>query len=268
MEQMQRLVEIMNALRDPETGCPWDLEQDFESIVPHTLEEAYEVAQAIEHGDLDEVRTELGDLLFQVVFYARLAQEAGHFRFDDVAGAISDKLVRRHPHVFGEASVNSAEAQTRAWEAQKAGERAGRAERSERPPSVMDDIPLALPGLTRGVKIQRRAARVGFDWGEPRPVIAKIREELDELEAALQTGDRDGLAEELGDVLFACANLGRHMGIDPEQSLRATNAKFERRFRRMEALLRAEERAVEDVSFDSLEDAYQRAKAEEKAAPW
>ncbi len=258
---VDRLIEIMAALRAPEGGCPWDLEQDWRSIVPHTIEEAYEVADAIERSDYDHLRDELGDLLFQVVYYAQFGSEEGRFDFHDVAQAIADKIVRRHPHVFGEAEERDAESQTHAWEAIKAEERAERAEAVERPVSVLDDVPRTLPGLTRSVKLQKRAARVGFDWPDAAPVIAKIREELAELEEAMAGRDRAGEAEEYGDLLFACANLGRHLGVDPEQALRDANAKFERRFRGLEAVLAEAGQHPEHCDFDTLEAAYQRAKA-------
>lgn len=262
---IDRLLAIMATLRDPERGCPWDLDQSFETIVPSTLEEAYEVADAIERGDMADVRDELGDLLFQVVFYAQLGREAGHFDFDAIAGAIADKLVRRHPHVFGDTEIADAESQVRAWEAMKADERAERG-RDERP-SALDDVPTALPALPRAVKLQRRAARVGFDWSAVAPVLEKVREELAELEAEIRAGDNQAaVEEEMGDLLFVCANLARHLQVDPETALRRGNAKFERRFRRLEAILAEAGRDVEAADFDTLEAAYQQAKAEEAAA--
>jgi MazG family protein len=264
MESIQRLLAIMARLRDPQGGCPWDLEQDFRSIVPHTIEEAYEVADAIERDAMDELRDELGDLLFQVVFYAQLAREAELFDFDAVVEGIADKIVRRHPHVFGNASVADADAQTRSWEAIKAAERARRRSGAA-PASALDDVPRALPALARALKLQRRAARVGFDWDDWAPVFAKIREELDELEAEVCGGGpgADAVEAELGDVLFACANLARHLRVDPEQALRRTNAKFERRFRGLETRLRAQGVEPEEAGFEAMEGAYQAVKREE-----
>jgi len=260
---VQRLLDVMARLRDPQQGCPWDLEQDFRSIAPHTLEEAYEVADAIERGTLDELPGELGDLLFQVVFYAQLGRERGAFDFAAIAEGIADKIVRRHPHVFADEGVTDAAAQRRSWEAIKAAERAGR---SSGPVSQMDDVPRALPALTRALKLQRRAARVGFDWREPAPVIGKVREELAELEAAAhgEASDRGAVHEEMGDLLFACANLARHLGVDAEQALRDANAKFERRFRGLEAELERQGMRAEETGFEGLEAAYQVAKAADK----
>lgn len=229
------LIAIMARLRDPHGGCPWDLEQDFSTIAPYTIEEAYEVADAIERGDMGDLRDELGDLLLQVAFHARMAEEAGAFKFADVVIAICDKMVRRHPHVFGDASFADADEQTRAWEQLKAAERNSKGEADA---SALAGIARGLPEWQRAVKLQSRAARTGFDWPDHRPVFAKLREELDELEAEFDRDERDHehLREELGDVLFVAANLARHAGIDPGSALRGANAKFERRFRAMEAL--------------------------------
>lgn len=262
-DPLRRLLAIMARLRDPDTGCPWDLEQDFRSIVPHTLEEAYEVADAIERGGIDSIRDELGDLLFQVVFYAQLGEERGAFDFDAVADGIAEKIVRRHPHVFGDTERPGLAEQSEMWEAIKARERAA-GDDGEAAHSALDDIPLALPALPRSVKLQRRAARVGFDWGEPGPVFAKIREELAELEAEIAAGDCDGQEAEMGDILFACANLSRHLGVDPERALRRTNHKFERRFRGLEARLREAGVAPAEAGFKRLEAAYQAVKAAEE----
>jgi len=271
MEPMQRLLEIMGRLRDPQTGCPWDREQTFETIVPHTLEEAYEVADAIERGDLAELREELGDLLFQVVFYAQLAAERGAFDFADVAAGIGDKLVRRHPHVFQDESIDTAEAQTEAWERHKAAERRAKAERDGRDPgwepSALDGVIPALPALTRAAKLQRRAARVGLDWTGPAGALARLEEETAELHAVLAdtrspTARR---AEQTGDVLFTCVNLARDLDLDPEATLRAANARFERRFRRMEELLR-ERGGVARVGAAEREAAWQASKAQCEAA--
>jgi len=258
---MEQLLEIMRRLRDPQTGCPWDREQTFETIVPHTLEEAYEVADAIERGDLDELGEELGDLLFQVVFYAQLAAERGAFDFADVAAGIGEKLIRRHPHVFGEEAIDSSAAQTEAWERHKEGERRVKAERQGCEPSVLDGVILALPALTRAAKLQRRAARVGFDWSEVGGVLDKLDEELAELRAEVADpgASDERRAEELGDVLFTCVNLARHLGIDPEGALREANAKFERRFRLMEQALRPRG-GVERVDGEAREAAWAASK--------
>ena len=232
------LLAIMARLRDPQRGCPWDVQQDFATIAPYTIEEAYEVADAIARGDLEHLKDELGDLLLQVVYHAQMAKEAGLFDFDEVAAAIADKMVRRHPHVFGGAAIEDARAQSLAWEAHKAAERATRAEGGH---GILDDVPLALPALVRAAKLQRRAARVGFDWPEPAQVLDKLEEEIAELRAELEGGaDAGRVGEEIGDLLFALVNLARHLEVDAEAALRRTNAKFERRFRHLEAALRAE----------------------------
>jgi ATP diphosphatase len=228
---LDRLLAIMDRLRDPKTGCPWDLEQSFETIVPHTVEEAYEVAEAIEQGDLQALKGELGDLLFQVVFYARLAKERGLYDFQDIAAAIAEKMIERHPNVFAGAKVSSAGAQTLAWEERKAKERAEK----QGAASALDGVATTLPALTRAMKLQKRAARLGFDWPSPLPVLDKIDEEARELRDALAHGDAKEQAEELGDLLFTCVNLARKLDIDPETALRAANRKFERRFRAVEA---------------------------------
>jgi len=263
-KSIDRLIAIMARLRDPEGGCPWDLEQDFRSIAPYTIEEAYEVAEAIEQDDREALRDELGDLLLQVVYHARMAEEAGDFAFEEVARGIADKMVRRHPHVFGAEAVASAAAQTEAWEAHKAAERAaGAAARGTRP-SVLDGVTAALPGLTRAVKLQRRAARVGFDWPAPRQVLDKIEEEIGELRRELDAGGLpERVEDELGDLLFALANLARHLEVDPEAALRRCNAKFERRFRKVEESFAAEGRDLESVTLEAMEDAWQAAKKSE-----
>jgi MazG family protein len=229
---IDRLLDVMARLRDRERGCPWDVEQTFATIAPYTVEEAYEVADAIERGDLKDLKEELGDLLFQVVFHSRIAEEDGAFAFDEVVEAVTEKLIRRHPHVFGDAGFRTAEAQTVAWEAIKAEERAGKAKHG-----VLDDVPPGLPALTRAVKLTRRAARVGFDWPSTREVFDKLREELAELEAEIEAGDAQKTREELGDFLFVVANLARKLDVEPEDALRATNAKFVRRFHYIEARL-------------------------------
>ena len=256
MDAMQRLLDIMACLRDPEQGCPWDKQQTFKSIAPYTIEEAYEVADAIERDDLDGLREELGDLLLQVVYHARMAEEAGRFRFAEVAQGIGDKLVRRHPHVFGTAEVRDPVVQTREWEAQKAEERAAKSQGG-----VLDGIPAGLPALSRADKLQRRAARVGFDWTELGPVFAKVREELTELEQEIEASTgRARLEDELGDVLFAVANMARKLGVDPEQALRGTNRKFERRFRHVEASLAEQGKRPEQASLEEMDAHWDAAK--------
>ena len=252
----------MARLRDPERGCPWDIEQTFATVAPYTVEEAYEVADAVQRGDMADLREELGDLLLQVVFHSRMAEELGVFDFDDVATAIVDKMERRHPHVFGDASVRDSAAQTEAWEAQKAQERAAKGvERA----GVLADVPAGLPALTRAVKLTKRAARVGFDWPETSTVIAKLREETDELEAELPDADPTLMREELGDLLFVCANLARKLDVDPEDALRAANAKFIRRFGHIEASLAAEGRTLEQSDLAEMDQLWDEAKTLEKA---
>lgn len=259
---LDRLLAIMARLRDPERGCPWDREQSFETIAPYTIEEAYEVADAIERGDMSGLKDELGDLLFQVVFHARMAEEQQAFAFDDVAAAIADKMERRHPHVFANAEIASAAAQTEAWERHKAAERRELARQAGADVSVVDGIALALPALMRAVKLQSRAARIGFDWPEARPVFDKLAEEIAELEAELARGaDRHRLEDEMGDLLFAATNLARKLDIDPEAALRHANAKFERRFRRIEALAARRETGTD---LDALEALWQEVKREER----
>ena len=264
MAAIERLLRVMARLRDPEGGCPWDLEQDFSTIAPYTIEEAYEVADAIARGDMADLEDELGDLLLQVVYHAQIAKEAGHFDFEAVAQRIAAKMVRRHPHVFGDAEVADAAAQSLAWEETKALERRDKARAQGEAASLLEGIPLALPALTRAQKLQRRAARVGFDWPDAAPVLAKIEEELGELRAEIAAAAPPArLADELGDLLFAVVNLGRHLGVDGEAALRQTNAKFERRFRAIEAALAAAGRTLEDASLDELEALWQQAKAAE-----
>ena len=261
MRPLDRLLEIMVRLRDPERGCPWDREQNFSTIAPYTIEEAYEVADAIVRDDMAALKDELGDLLFQVVFHARMAEEQGFFGFEDVAAAIADKMERRHPHVFGDVQINSAAAQDRAWEAHKAAERRERAQANGAAESVLDGVALALPALLRADKIQKRAAGIGFDWPDARPVFDKLKEEIAELETELQQpAERRALEDEIGDIFFAAANLARKLDIDPEAALRRATAKFERRFRRVESL--AAERAV-GTDLDALEALWQQVKREE-----
>lgn len=255
-----RLLEIMRRLRDPATGCPWDIEQDFATIAPYTVEEAHEVADAIERQAWDELPGELGDLLLQVVFHAQMAEESGLFAFDDVTRAISDKMLARHPHVFGQESRDkSAEQQTADWEKIKAAERAGKDEAR-----VLDGIAMGLPALTRAVKLQKRAARVGFDWPSTDEVVAKIAEEAQELVEARATLTEAEITEEFGDLLFVMANLARHLKVDPEAALRAANAKFTRRFRRIEDWLAEDGRRPEQSDLAEMDALWNRAKAEEK----
>jgi MazG family protein len=255
---IDRLLAIMARLRDKQRGCPWDIEQNFTTIAPYTIEEAYEVADAIERGDIAALKDELGDLLLQVVFHARIAEEAGHFAFDDVATAIADKMVRRHPHVFGDAEIGSVAAQNEAWEAHKAAERAAKAEME----SVLDGVALALPALLRAAKISRRAARIGFDWPDAASVIPKITEEIGEIETARAEGaGPEILEEEVGDLLFAAANLARKLDVEPETALRRATVKFERRFRQVEALAR--ERRI-GADLDALEGLWAEVKKRER----
>ncbi|WP_237400742.1 nucleoside triphosphate pyrophosphohydrolase [Rhodovulum sulfidophilum] len=258
---LPRLLEIMRRLRDPKTGCPWDIEQDFRSIAPYTIEEAYEVADAIEREAWDELEGELGDLLLQSVYHAQMGEEAGLFDFHSVADRVSDKMVARHPHVFGtEDREKSAEQQTRDWETIKAAERAGKEARG-----VLDDVALALPALTRAVKLQKRAARVGFDWPETGQVLDKIVEETHELVEARETLTQAEVFEEFGDLLFVVANLARHLKIEPEEALRAANAKFTRRFNGIEARLAAMGKRPEDSDLAEMDALWDAVKAEEKA---
>jgi nucleoside triphosphate diphosphatase len=260
-EPMARLLAVMAWLRDRQHGCPWDVDQTFRTIAPYTIEEAYEVADAIDREDLGALKEELGDLLLQVVYHAQMAHETGAFGFADVATAIADKMVDRHPHVFGDAQVTTPEAQTVSWEARKAAERAAKPAAAG-PAGALDGVARALPALLRAEKIQKRAARVGFDWKQTGPVIDKIEEELGELRAELTAGEIDQarLADELGDVLFAVANLARHCKIDPEAALRATNDKFERRFRHIERRLAEAGRKPADATLEEMEALWQEAK--------
>jgi len=260
-----RLLAIMARLRDPETGCPWDVKQSFRTIAPYTIEEAYEVADAIEQGDMAALKDELGDLLLQVVFHARMAEEDGLFAFDDVAAAISDKMTSRHPHVFGDRPAATADDVKLTWEAQKEAERAAKAGHSDRPLSALDGVTAALPALLRAEKLQQRAARVRFDWPGVLPVFEKLEEEVGEIKEVIdQGGDPDRLEDEVGDLLFVAVNLARHLKVDPESALRRTNAKFERRFRAMEARLAAAGERAEDQSLDALEELWQAAKRAER----
>ncbi|RDW13185.1 nucleoside triphosphate pyrophosphohydrolase [Paracoccus thiocyanatus] len=257
---IRRLLAIMAALRDPQTGCPWDIEQDFASIAPYTIEEAHEVADAVARQAWDELPSELGDLLLQVVFHAQMAEEAGMFDFADVVARISDKMIDRHPHIFGDESRDkSAAQQVRDWEAIKARERAAKAERG-----VLDGVALGLPALTRAIKLQNRAARVGFDWPGPADVLDKIAEETRELVEARDSRDHAHLTEEFGDLMFVMANLARHLDIDPEEALRLANAKFTRRFRFIEAALAAQGRSPEDSGLAEMDALWDKAKLAER----
>jgi nucleoside triphosphate diphosphatase len=268
---ISRLIEIMAALRTPVTGCPWDLEQNFATIAPYTIEEAYEVVEAIGRGDLDDLCEELGDLLLQVVFHARMAEEQNAFAFGDVVEAITRKMIRRHPHVFVDKDGNLASSHVKeVWDRIKAEEKAERAAR--RPPeeishkSLLSGVKAGQPALTRAMELQRKASTVGFDWNDPRAVLAKIREEADEIEAALDRNDKHEIAEETGDLMFALVNLARHVDADPEAALRATNARFERRFAYIERALEAQGRALEQASLEEMDALWNAAKAEDKPA--
>ncbi|MFG0864911.1 nucleoside triphosphate pyrophosphohydrolase [Pseudomonas sp. FYR_7] len=270
---LQDLLHLMARLRDPQYGCPWDLKQDYASIVPHTLEEAYEVADTIERGDFEDLQGELGDLLFQVVYYSQLAREEGRFAFDGVVDGITRKLIRRHPHVFPTGdlyapletpSLSDAQVKSR-WEEIKAQERAQKSRPEQL--SLLDDVPTALPALSRAAKLQKRAATVGFDWLEALPVVDKVREELDEVLQAMADGDSDALEDEVGDLLFAVVNLARHLKHDPENALRRANRKFERRFRFIEQALRDSGTAIEDCNLDALDTLWGEAKRQEKNLP-
>jgi len=260
-----RLIEIMAALRTPGSGCPWDLVQDFRSIAPYTIEEAYEVADAIERNDLTDLKDELGDLLLQVVFHARMAQEQAAFAFKDVVDAICDKLIRRHPHVFGDAQSLDPDGVTTQWSAIKAREKA--AKQGAPPASLLDGVPLALPALTRALKLQQKASAVGFDWDDAQQVLCKIREETEEVAAELATPGAEAspaLEEEIGDLLFVVANLARHARVDPEQALRSANTKFERRFHHIEQRLKEMGRSPEAASLDEMEALWVEAKGAER----
>ncbi|AVX21949.1 Nucleoside triphosphate pyrophosphohydrolase [Pseudomonas syringae pv. atrofaciens] len=274
MYTVQDLLNLMARLRDPQFGCPWDLKQNYASIVPHTLEEAYEVADAIEQGDLDHLKGELGDLLFQVVFYAQLAKEEGRFEFDDVIDGITRKLLRRHPHVFPTGELYAPAETPRLtdqqvnlrWDEIKAEERAEKAGVPEQL-SLLDDVPRALPALSRAAKLQKRAAQVGFDWPAALPVVDKVREELDEILEAMVDNDAEGIAEEVGDLLFSVVNLARHLKVDPETALRSANSKFDRRFRFIEQALRHLQRPIEACSLEEMDALWGEAKRQEKSTP-
>jgi nucleoside triphosphate diphosphatase len=265
-----RLLEIMAALRTPGTGCPWDLEQNFETIAPYTIEEAYEVADAIARGDLADLREELGDLLLQVVFHARMAQEQGAFEFGDVVQTLTEKLIRRHPHVFGDAQGLTPEGVKGLWERIKSEEKAqkekanGQGGDAASAAGALAGVPVALPALTRALKLQAKAGKVGFDWNDPFAVLAKIREEANEIEAELSAGDHAAAAAEVGDLLFAVVNLARHLDADPEATLRATNRKFERRFAAIEGALAQQGKSPLDATLAEMDALWDAAKSAEK----
>jgi ATP diphosphatase len=260
LRPIDRLLGVMAKLRDPEGGCPWDVEQTFATIAPYTIEEAYEVADAIERGDMNDLKSELGDLLFQSVFHARMAQEAGLFDFDDVAAAIADKLERRHPHVFGDETAQADDkAQKARWEDIKAAERKARAQGG-----VLDDVPVGLPALTRAAKLTKRAGRVGFDWPSTDEVFDKLAEEIEELRVEIAAGDKDKAREELGDLLFVVANLARKLDVEPEDALRGANAKFVRRFGFIEAELARDGRTPDQSTLEEMDRLWDAAKAAEK----
>ena len=260
-QQLDRIIEIMRQLRDPETGCPWDVEQDFASIAPYTIEEAYEVADAVQRGDTDDIRDELGDLLLQVVFQARIAEEAGLFSLADVARSISDKMIDRHPHVFGSEGRPQLAEQSGRWEAIKAEERARKGHTG-----ILDDVAAGLPPMLRALKLQKRAARVGFDWVNMDDIIAKLHEETDELreEAARDPADQARMQDEVGDVLFVAVNLARRAGVDPETALMACNSKFESRFRYIEEQAEKKSKNMKDMSLDEMEKLWQAAKTDSR----
>ncbi|MBB2674705.1 UNVERIFIED_ORG: ATP diphosphatase [Rhizobium esperanzae] len=271
-KDISRLIEIMAALRHPETGCPWDIEQNFQTIKPYSIEEAYEVSDAIERGDMDDLCDELGDLLLQVVFHARMAEEAGEFSFGDVVNAITTKMIRRHPHVFARSEADTPDAVKIQWDEIKQAEKRERAERRSRRGITEDfkggflgSVQRSFPALTEALKLQERAAKVGFDWSAPEPILDKIEEEIGELRMALRDGDRAKVNDELGDLIFAVVNIGRHVKADPEQALRGTNTKFRRRFNHIEQVLDAEGETLEAATLERMEEIWQAAKAIERA---
>ncbi|MDR7032605.1 nucleoside triphosphate pyrophosphohydrolase [Mesorhizobium sp. BE184] len=271
-QDISRLIEIMAALRAPVTGCPWDIEQNFQTIAPYTIEEAYEVADAIARGDFDDLRDELGDLLLQVVYHAQMAEDEGRFAFGDVVEAITKKMIRRHPHVFGDAEARSAGMAKGMWEKIKAEEKAEKRQSriaqgldpEDHGKGFLDGVPVALPSLTRALKLQERAARVGFDWGEAAPIFDKIEEEIGELREALAAGDTASIKGEFGDVLFALVNLGRHLNIDSEAAISGTNEKFRRRFHQVEQMLETTGRSLDEASLEEMEELWREVKRAEK----
>ncbi|KQV27963.1 nucleoside triphosphate hydrolase [Rhizobium sp. Root1203] len=270
-KDISRLIEIMAALRNPETGCPWDIVQTFETIKPYTIEEAYEVSDAIERNDMDDLCDELGDLLLQVVFHARMAEEAGEFSFGDVVEAITAKMIRRHPHVFARSDADTPDAVKKQWDDIKQAEKRERIERrasrgisEDFKAGYLGSVQRSFPALTEALKLQERAAKVGFDWSAPEPILDKIEEEIGELRVALQEGDQQKVSDELGDLIFAVANIGRHVNADPEQALRGTNTKFRRRFNHIETTLQAEGETLEAATLERMEEIWQAAKAIER----
>lgn len=256
--QIDRLLALMERLRDPETGCPWDATQTYDTIAPHTIEEAYEVADAIQTGDRHAIKEEVGDLLFQVIYYAQFGKEEGLFDFEDIAGYVTDKMISRHPHVFGTEEVDSVTHQLVRWEDQKEKERKAKA--NGKPPSALDGVALALPALTRALKLQKRAARVGFDWTDAKDILDKIVEEVGELRVEMEAGKPERIKDELGDVIFALVNLARRLDVDAEAALRGTNDKFERRFHAVEAGLAEQGRRPEQATLEEMETLWQQAK--------
>ena len=266
MESIEQLIEIMQSLRDPDNGCPWDLEQNFQSLIPYTIEEAYEVADAIEQNNLEDIKGELGDLLFQIVFYSQLAKEQNAFDFNDVAQAISEKLIRRHPHVFSDVKIKSSKEQTTEWEKIKQQEREKKSIKNASELSILDDVSRTLPSLMRSEKLQKRAATEGFDWPDISGVLIKVHEELGEVqqELASQTQDKEKIEEEIGDLFFSCINLSRHAGLDAEQCVRKANLKFERRFRELEKIANKKGLQINEIKIDGLEKLWQEVKSREK----
>ncbi|MGF9561897.1 nucleoside triphosphate pyrophosphohydrolase [Neorhizobium sp. JUb45] len=270
-QDISRLIEIMAALRNPETGCPWDIVQTYETIKPYTIEEAYEVADAIERKDMDDLCDELGDLLLQVVFHSRIAEEAGEFGFGDVVEAVTQKMIRRHPHVFARSDADTPEAVKLQWDAIKKQEKRDRAERRAKRGITEDfkaghlgGVQRSQPALTEALKLQEQAARVGFDWSEAEPILDKIEEEIGELREAMKAGKPESVSDELGDLIFALVNIGRHVGADPENALRGTNTKFRRRFNHIETSLEKRNETLEAASLEKMEELWQAAKAIER----
>lgn len=265
MQAIQQLIEIMQQLRKPDSGCPWDLEQNFQTLIPYTLEEAYEVADAIEREHLADLKSELGDLLFQIIFYSQLASEQEAFNFNDVVTAINEKLTRRHPHVFANEKISNAKEQTKAWEAIKKQERELKSANNESLVSILDDVSRTLPSLMRAEKLQKRAAAEGFDWTSVADVIAKVKEELDEVqqELAAKIMEKEKLENEIGDLFFSCINLARHVGVDAEQSIRKANLKFEGRFRKLEKMADSKGMKVNQMKCGELESLWQAVKLDE-----
>ena len=266
MQSIEKLIDIMRALRDPKSGCPWDLEQDFQSLIPYTLEEAYEVADAIERNNLNDIKSELGDLLFQIIFYSQLAKEQEVFDFNDIAQAVSEKLIRRHPHVFADAKVKNAKEQTKEWEKIKKHEREEKAGKDSTHLSILDDVSRILPSLMRSEKLQRRAAKEGFDWPNIEDVMLKVREELDEVQQEIDADvqNKERIEDEIGDLFFSCINLSRHADVDTEQCLRKANLKFERRFRKLEQIANRRGSQINEMTTNELENLWKEVKLQEK----